>query len=151
MTQRANPLWATLAKRAEQKATDALTALVAEKRKRAGLAQRERQIADMRADYTGRLLAAESRAHLIGDSVVYRRFLAQIATLQRTLEAAIAEADAAVRSAQDRYDRADEERIRMKFLADREADRVARAQKAREQRDLDAIGIAQFVKRRRDG
>lgn len=149
MSLRPNPIWETLAKRAEQKTTQMLTALVEEKRKRAQLAQRERQIEDMRVDYTRRLLEAERAAHRMSDTVIYRRFLAQIATLRRALDGAIAEADRALAAAQERHDQAEREHLRMKFLAEREVGKVARAQKAKDQRDLDAIGIRQFLRQRK--
>lgn len=149
MSERPNPIWETLAKRAEQKTTQALTALVEEKRKRALLAQRERQIEDMRVDYTRRLLEAERAAHRMSDSVIYRRFLAQVATLRRALDGAVADAERSLAAAQKRHDEADRERLRMKFLAERELEKVTRAQKAKDQRDLDAIGIRQFLKQRK--
>ena len=149
MSERPNPIWETLAKRAEQKTTQMLTALVEEKRKRAQLAQRERQIEDMRVDYTRRLLEAERAAHRMSDSVIYRRFLSQVATLRRALDGAVTDAERSLAAAQKRHDEADRERLRMKFLAERELEKVTRAQKAKDQRDLDAIGIRQFLKQRK--
>lgn len=136
--------WTVLSGRANTAANDAQAAVI---QARARVTQLEGSLAHidkLRDDYIARYASAQKEAHMIADNIAYRQFLEHLHGLgQRVfdqLDVARGELEAAKKAWVD----AQREYAKMESMVTREARNRAELIKQREQKEIDAAGIAWF-------
>lgn len=136
--------WTVLSGRANTVANDAQAAVI---QARARVTQLEGSLAHidkLRDDYIARYASAQKEAHMIADNIAYRQFLEHLHGLgQRVfdqLDVARGELEAAKKAWVD----AQREYAKMESMVTREARNRAELIKQREQKEIDAAGIAWF-------
>ena len=136
--------WTDLSGRANTAANDAQAAVI---QARARVAQLEGSLAHidkLRDDYIARYASAQKEAHMIADNIAYRQFLEHLQGLGQRVFDQLDAARGALEAAKKAWADAQREHAKMESMVTREARNRAELIKKREQKEIDAVGIASF-------
>ena len=133
--------WPVLVKKAQERVDRALAEVV-RARERIQLLQASRQrMQTLYADYVRRCREAEQSAQSITVSQSFRNFLKQLQDLMLRVDVDLAQAQQHWQECRQRLQHAENKRLQMQTLMDKDVQRVRAHLKLREQKSMDATGV----------
>ena len=136
--------WPILAKKAKEKCNEATVAVVKGRERITHLRQSIERMEMLHADYVKRSLEAEKNLMTMSEAMNSRGFLQQIRTLISRVEIDLNHAKQELEIKKNALQLAEKKRIQMETLLEQDLTRVQKAERKREQTEMDAAGVMLF-------
>jgi flagellar export protein FliJ len=136
--------WPILAKKAKEKCNEATVAVVKGRERITHLRQSIERMEMLHADYVKRSLEAEKNLMTMSEAMNSRGFLQQIRTLISRVEIDLNHAKQELEIKKNALQLAEKKRIQMETLLEQDLKRVQKAERKREQTEMDAAGVMLF-------
>jgi flagellar export protein FliJ len=136
--------WPVLAKKAKEKCDEAQSALIKCKERVSHLEQSRKRMDMLYADYVMRSKEAEKRPHSMSETLNFRGFMQQLQSLIARVDVDLMEAQHALEVARLKLQAAEQKRIQMETLMEQDMKAVREFHRKREQKEMDAAGIALY-------
>jgi flagellar biosynthesis chaperone FliJ len=138
----ANRTWQLLERRASTRVDEAFQSVLKVRQQLREVDESRQRLVPIVQEYERRLSALEAGPHSVGQSAIYRNYIAQIQALQRKLDDARAHVQRQLASVEAGHRAAEAERARMGFLADAQTRRAEVHQRKLDARAMDALAIS---------
>ncbi|MEY4017897.1 MAG: hypothetical protein RLZZ189_1695 [Pseudomonadota bacterium] len=136
--------WPILAKKAKEKCNEATVAVVKGRERITHLRQSIERMEMLHADYVARSLESEKNIMTMSEAMNFRGFLQQIRTLISRVEIDLDHAKQELEIKKNALQVAEKKRIQMETLLEQDLKRVQKAERKREQGEMDATGVMLF-------
>ena len=140
----ARPCWTVLAQKAEDKIALIQNEMAQTRTRLDSLRNSEQRVQKMYDEYRDNLNRADKQSLGMREAMNQRQFMSQLLTLMQRVKTDIQYTENALIGIKERLVSAERERIKMKTLADQNAQAVQRAENQKDQRRMDALGVMQF-------
>jgi len=140
----ARPCWTVLAKKAEDKIALIQNELVQAKSRLDSLRTSEQRVQKMYDEYRESLNRGNAKSLGMRETMNQRQFMSQLLTLMHRVKTDILYTENAIIGIRERLVLAERERIKMKTLADQNANALQCQENKKDQRRMDALGVMQF-------
>ena len=140
----ARPCWTILMEKAEDKIALIQNELVQTRARLEGLRKSEQRVQKMYEEYLHNLNTANKQSLGMRETMNQRQFMSQLMSLMARVQTDIQYTENAIVGVKERLVSAERERIKMKTLADQNAQAVKQAENKKDQRSMDALGVMQF-------
>ena len=138
------PCWAVLTKKAEDKIALIQNELVQAKSRLDSLRTSEQRVQKMYDEYRESLNRGNAKSLGMRETMNQRQFMSQLLTLMHRVKTDILYTENAIIGIRERLVLAERERIKMKTLADQNANALQCQENKKDQRRMDALGVMQF-------
>ena len=133
--------WPVLVKKAQERVDRALAEVVRARERIQALQASRQRMQTLYEDYVRRCREAEQSAQSITVSQSFRNFLKQLQDLLLRVDVDLAQAQQHWQECRQRLQHAENKRLQMQTLMDKDVQRVRAHLKAREQKTMDATGV----------
>ena len=133
--------WPVLVKKAQERVDRALAEVVRARERIQSLQASRQRMQTLYADYVRRCREAEQSAQSITVSQSFRNFLKQLQDLMLRVDVDLAQAQQHWQACRQRLQQAENKRLQMQTLMDKDVQRVRAHLKEREQKAMDAAGV----------
>jgi len=140
----ARPCWTVLTKKAEDKIALIQNELVQAKSRLDSLRTSEQRVQKMYDEYRESLNRGNAKSLGMRETMNQRQFMSQLLTLMHRVKTDILYTENAIIGIRERLVLAERERIKMKTLADQNANALQCQENKKDQRRMDALGVMQF-------
>lgn len=140
----ARPCWTVLTKKAEDKIALIQNELVQAKSRLDSLRTSEQRVQKMYDEYRESLNRDNAKSLGMRETMNQRQFMSQLLTLMHRVKTDILYTENAIIGIRERLVLAERERIKMKTLADQNANALQCQENKKDQRRMDALGVMQF-------
>jgi flagellar export protein FliJ len=140
----ARPCWTVLAKKAEDTIALIQNELVQAKSRLDSLRTSEQRVQKMYDEYRESLNRGNAKSLGMRETMNQRQFMSQLLTLMHRVKTDILYTENAIIGIRERLVLAERERIKMKTLADQNANALQCQENKKDQRRMDALGVMQF-------
>ncbi|MDG2502444.1 MAG: flagellar FliJ family protein [Porticoccaceae bacterium] len=138
------PVWELLASKAQREVQQAQQQLAEAQLRKDQAIEREQKLDQLLIEYAERLNSIQRRAHSTTEAGNYRNFIVQLQSIKSRSSAEFETLDTACKNARQDVIHADQERLKIERLVERDKQQRQQARDQRESRAAEAESMIQF-------